>query len=423
MRFKAGDKVEVMNNKEVPVSWRTAEILSCSGDTYTVQYGCYPQLVEMVSRKFVRPCPSSQQDVKSFITGDIVEVFHQHSWKIAVVLNVLTGKKESKKNKIHYKVSTFKNQYLVRLTGCSKELALDRSNIRMRHTWNDGKWVPMRKIPQVGDDVIVSKPATLNCCPKMNFQVPQFNSRAKYQAGEDCGNIQNDATMRESAVISSRSLKRMSPYVSSIVEANDGHVQKFKAAEKEGRKQRVVTNRVLEKVDAVAYPKETLGETHMHTSYNIISNGYNQMEREKQNDVLGCSGVRDSELNSSDSDACSVGSCSVANQSLKNCYNHFMPVHCQETDTLCSDAESSYGSESERKTSSLPLKEEVGVSIRSLELHAYRSTLEALYVSGPLSWEQEALLTNLRIMLHISNDEHLKELKHLISTKTASTLR
>lgn len=258
-------------------------------------------------------------------------------------------------------------------------------------------------MPQVGDDT---------CFPEMNFQVAQYNSRASYQPGEDCRNIQDEAGLRESAVLSSRSLKRMSPYVSSIVEANEEHVQKFRAAEKDGWKQRVVADRVLEKVHAVAYPKETLGETYMHDSYNIASNGYNQMGK-----------VRGSELYNSDSDACSVGSCSVTNQSLKNYLNNFVPVHCEETDTLCSDAESSYGKGSERKSSSLPPNEEVKVSIRSLELHAYRSTLEALYASGPLSWEQEALLTNLRIMLHITNDEHLKELKHLISTKTALTLR
>ncbi|XP_057810476.1 uncharacterized protein LOC131024932 isoform X2 [Salvia miltiorrhiza] len=252
MRFKTGDVVEVMKSREVPVSWRAADILSRSGDTYTIQYVCYPgmankRLVEVVSRKLLRPCPSSLQGAKSFITGDIVEVFHQFSWKIAVVLNVLGGKKESRNNKIHHKVSTCKNRYLVRLLGCSKELAIDRTKIRMRQTWHDGKWVPLTKIPQVGDDVIVSKPSKSNCCPKMNFQVPVFDSRAKYQPAEDCGNIQDEAALRESAVISSRSLKRMSPYISSVVEANNGHVQKFRAAEKEGRKQRVVADRVLEK--------------------------------------------------------------------------------------------------------------------------------------------------------------------------------
>ncbi|XP_041993184.1 uncharacterized protein LOC121743864 isoform X1 [Salvia splendens] len=422
MRFKAGDTVEVMQNKEVPASWRAAEILCCSGDTYTIQYVCYPgmenkRLVEVVSRKLLRPCPSSLQGAKCFITGDIVEVFHQYSWKIAVVLNVLGGKKESRNNKIHHKVSTCKKKYLVRLLGCSKELAIDRTKVRMRQTWHDVKWLQLTKIPQAGDDVIVSKPSKSNCFPNMNFQVPVFNSKSKYQPGDDCGSFQDEAALRESAVVSSRTLKRMSPYISSVVEANEGPVQKFRAAEKEDRKQRMV-----EKVHAVAFPKEILGETYMHASHNIISIGYDQMERQKQNAVLGYSGFRDSELNCSDSDVCSVGSCSITNQSLKSYSNYFMPVHCQETDTH-SDAESFNGSGFERESFSLPPKEVVEVSMRSLELHAYRSTLEALYASGPLSWEQEALLTNLRIMLHISNDEHLKELKHLISTKTAITVR
>ncbi|KAL1557381.1 hypothetical protein AAHA92_07967 [Salvia divinorum] len=373
----------------------------------------------VVSRKLLIPCPSSPQGAKGFITGDIVEVFHQHSWKIAVVVNVLGGKKESRNKKIHHKVSTCKNQYLVRLVGCSKEVAVDRTKIRLRQTWHDGKWVQSTKIPQVGDDLILSKPSKSNFCPKMNSQIPAFNSRVKYQPGEDCGNFKDEAALRESAVISSRSLKRMSPYVSSVVEANGRHAQKFRTAEKEGRKQRVVADRVLDKVHAVAYPNETLGETYMHASRNTITNGYDQMEREKQNDVLGYSGFRNSELNSFDSVASSVGSCSVTNQSLKNYYNRFMPVHCQETDTL-SDAVSYHHPGSERESSSLPSNEEVEVSIHSLELQAYRSTLEALYASGPLSWDQEALLTNLRITLHISNDEHLKELKHLISTKTAN---
>ncbi|XP_042043961.1 uncharacterized protein LOC121789587 isoform X2 [Salvia splendens] len=342
MRFKAGDTVEVMQSKELPASWRAAEILSCSGETYTIQYVCYPgmenkRLVEVVSRKLLRPCPSTLQGAKCFITGDMVEVFHQYTWKIAVVLNVLGGKKESRTNKIHHKVSTCKKKYLVRLLGCSKELAIDRTKVRMRQTWHDVKWLQLRKIPQAGDDVIVSKPS---------------KSKSKYQPGDDCGNFQDEAAMRESAVISSRSLKRMSPYISSIVEAHEGPVQKFRAAEKEDRKQRII-----DKVHAVACPKEILGETYMHASHNIISNGYAQMEREKQNAMLGYSGFRDSELNCSDSDVCSVGSCSITNQSLKSYYNYFMHVHSQETDTH-SDAESFNGSGFERENFSLPPKEE-----------------------------------------------------------------
>ncbi|KAI7753491.1 hypothetical protein M8C21_027363 [Ambrosia artemisiifolia] len=90
-----------------------------------------------------------------------------------------------------------------------------------------------------------------------------------------------------------------------------------------------------------------------------------------------------------DSDNCSVGSCS----SRRRLSNYLL------------------SSESSRS-------EEDG-GVHGLELHAYRFTLEALYASGPLSWDKEALLTNLRINLHISNDEHLEGLRNLISTGTA----
>ncbi|KAK4388933.1 hypothetical protein Sango_2230300 [Sesamum angolense] len=296
MRLRKGDKVEVMNKTEAPVSWRVAEILSGNGHTYRVQYDPYPgmaseQMVETVSRKFVRPCPPLVQGIDNCIDGDIVEVFYEYAWKIAAIL----------------------------------------------------------KSSQGGEDVTASKPSTSN--QKMRFPIPQLNARAKKQLQRNSVNVQDEAPCWESHMISSRPLKRMSH----TVPLSLNHI--------------------------------------MDTSKN------------------------------SEIDACSVGSCSVTDQSPNNFFVPFISLACQETDTLCSDAESCYGSGSERKSSSLPLKEEVAVSIRRLELRAYRRTLEALYASGPLSWEQEALLTNLRIMLHISNDEHLMELKHLISAKTAINVR
>ncbi|KAL8499303.1 hypothetical protein ACS0TY_022327 [Phlomoides rotata] len=358
MRFKIGDNVEVMNNKDVPVSWRTAEILSASGHTYTVQYDYYPDMVkdpdlEIVPRKFVRPRPPPAQGVESFMTGDIVEVFYQHSWKIAAILNILQARKGINKKKTNLTVAAFQDQYLARLLGCSQELVVDRSNIRVRQSWHDGKWILMGKSFR---DVIAIEPSNSNC-RKMKFLVPQFNARAKIQPKKDCANVPVDAASRESPVISSRSTKRMSPYDSSIIEEHNGNARKMRATERQGRKLRVVADPVLEKVDAVAYPKETLGEKYMHSSNKILSNGYYQFEREKQNVVLGYSGVRISEKSTSDSDACSVGSCSINNPSPNTWYSHFIPVHCEETDTLCSDAESSYGSGSNRR-SSLPPKEE-----------------------------------------------------------------
>lgn len=50
------------------------------------------------------------------------------------------------------------------------------------------------------------------------------------------------------------------------------------------------------------------------------------------------------------------------------------------------------------------------------ELYTYRSTLGKLFASGPLDWNQEASLTDLRLSLNISTDEHLMEIRNLKST-------
>ncbi|KAM7260402.1 hypothetical protein ACFE04_016143 [Oxalis oulophora] len=70
--------------------------------------------------------------------------------------------------------------------------------------------------------------------------------------------------------------------------------------------------------------------------------------------------------------------------------------------------------------SSVPSRDitcELEADVRRLELHAYKSTMQALYALGPLSWEQESLLTNLRLSLHISDDDHLLHLRHLMSAQ------
>jgi ENT domain len=53
----------------------------------------------------------------------------------------------------------------------------------------------------------------------------------------------------------------------------------------------------------------------------------------------------------------------------------------------------------------------------SLELDAYHATMVALYANGSISWEQEAMLSNLRLLLNISCDEHQSVLKSLAPSR------
>lgn len=229
---------------------------------------------------------------------------------------------------------------------------------------------------------------------KMKPEVPQ--------ARNDCFPMVEGSGLRESHLASSTSLKRVSPYCSSLV---DTYPRKMRA---------VLNEEVLEKVDAVAYPCEHMGEKCMLASFNNGTNQVNKMAMLNPNIGITHCLERINDSNDSCSDMCSVGSCSVISSGPNKFSSDMLAGPCQEADSLCSDAESlDVGDEEERY--SLYPKEDIAARIHRLELHAYRSTLKAMYASGPLTWDQEALLTNLRISLHISNHEHLLEIRNLVS--------
>lgn len=406
MRFKKGSKVEVLSKKEVPSGvWHCAKIISGNGHTYNVTYDgslCMTSdsVIERVSRKIIRPCPPIVESMESWAVGDVVEVFDLHSWRIAMVLKV-GGE-----------------YYLVRLLGSCEEFRIHKSNIRVRQSWQDDKWVVIGKGSGSAEALKSNKPSGLNC-HQMTYELPRFDTRIKMQAGSVPLAAQDNSSFQEAHSASSRTFKRASPYCSSHIEA---YSRKMRVVEKEGEHQRVISESpypLQKKVDAVAYPRENLGEKYMHASFNNQTTGYFDMERGNQNGAFASFHERSSEPIDYDSDACSVGSCSVVSNSPNQLSGNILAGPTQDADTLYSDADSFSDSEDEKEKCPLPLKEDVAARIHRLELHAYRSTLEAMYASGPLSWEQEALLTNLRISLHISNDEHLMEIRNLISAGTS----
>ncbi|KAJ0523936.1 putative ENT domain-containing protein [Helianthus annuus] len=182
--------------------------------------------------------------------------------------------------------------------------------------------------------------------------------------------------LQESHIVSARTLKRGSAYLSQD-EVNVGTSLKFKITQKEGKRLRVITTS-HEKVDADVARED-------------INSAYRKTANDDRED---------------DSVTCSVGSCSINRYSDHNIQSKSNAF--EDTESYSSDAESACqgGYEDE---------------IHRLELQAYRHTIEALHASGPLTWEKETMVTNLRMFLHISNDEHLIMLKNLIST--ANTIR
>lgn len=138
MRFKKGSKVEVLCESEVPSgAWRCAEIVFGNGHNYTVKFDhsmgrTNETVVERVPRKAIRPCPPPMGCEENWVAGAVVEVFHDFSWKSAIVLKVLVA---------HY--------YLVRLLGSSREFEIHKVKMRVRQCWQGNKWIVIGKVSYI----------------------------------------------------------------------------------------------------------------------------------------------------------------------------------------------------------------------------------------------------------------------------------
>ncbi|KAJ0090757.1 hypothetical protein Patl1_13140 [Pistacia atlantica] len=416
MRFKKGDKVEVLSQKEVPSgSWRCAEIICGNGHNYTVRYDGYScandkKFLDRVSRKSIRPCPPLLEVSEFWVPGDVVEVLDNFSWKMATISKVL-GKK----------------YFLVRLLGSSLEFKLKEFDIRVRQSWQDDKWVVIGEGSGSWEDVKHDRSLTLYC-QTSSYRVKNAKIRMNLHVNNDCFPVKNSVNVHESHIASSKTLKRGSPLCHSQAEGYTGAAEKLRRIDKDGRLHPVIAanpSSLPEQVEAVAFPREMMGEIYIHPSFNDGTTGVSEVEaeRRKSTGAVGCSLAVNLDSSDAHSVTCSVGSCSIDSNNSYKLPHHVSAGPIEDSDGNFSDAESFCQLRHEEGNCLLPTKEELAAEIHRLELHAYRSTMEALHASGPLSWEQEALVTNLRLSLHISNDEHLMQIRNLVSADNSIPIR
>ncbi|XP_004287366.1 PREDICTED: uncharacterized protein LOC101310150 [Fragaria vesca subsp. vesca] len=378
MRFKKGSNVEVLRKKEVPSgSWWCAKIICRDGHKYTVRYGVEvandETVVERVHRTAIRPCPPPVEVTESWVPGDIVEVFDNFSWKMATISEVLGNK-----------------YFLVRIVGSCREYKVGKLEVRVRQFWQDDKWVVVGK------------------------------GSSQYDNGKQGAILSLKAqkvSFKKSHTASSQNLKRGSSHLQD--ESYGGATEKFRAVEREGRCQRVIASnlsRLAEHVD-VALPSRMLGGKEICASLNNRTTVLSEVDlvKRKPSGNAGCLFSVNLKSDDVDTVTCSVGSCSIGSNDPYKSPHHVSSGSTGDFKDQFCDAESVCHLGYEEGNSVLPTKKELAAEIHRLELQAYRCTIEALHASGPLSWEQEELVTNLRLSLHISNDEHLMELRNLIS--------
>ncbi|WCJ40621.1 Plant Tudor-like RNA-binding protein [Euphorbia peplus] len=385
MRFKKGSSVEVFSKKEVPTgAWLCAEVMSGNGHTYSVKYRNFPNsgetMVERVSRKAIRPCPSAVKG--HWIPGDVVEVYHNFSWKMARILEVKDGE-----------------MFSVRILGVSKG-CFHKSFLRVRQCWQDDKWFVIGK----GSEIV-----------NLSSGKSDRTKTREQHVGDDSFYVNTELEMPR--VFSAGTLKRRSPLGWYDLEAHPAAAQKKRRLIEKGssREQMYAVHHspTSEKVDAVVYPDVILGENHMNSSFNVATAKFSLLDTSSRSDsfVIDCCTV------SEDTDSCasSSGSCSSMGNDANNLPFRCSTQHGNNTEDYFSDAESSCEVQFEKVERSHHSGKQSGIEFRRSELDVYRSTIEDLYALGPLSWEDESKLTNLRHSLHISDDQHMMLLRNLIS--------
>ncbi|XP_018509214.1 uncharacterized protein LOC103850924 isoform X1 [Brassica rapa] len=250
------------------------------------------------------------------------------------------------------------NYYVVRLLGTPAEFTFHKANVRVRQSWQDERWVAIGKISGS------VKSSLLTGSDVQRKLKPQVNSKRLQEP---------------SVVVSARMLKRPSPNNwPECAESCTGNTKKIRSLEASSK------NR----------------ETGCCQLVRVRSKGSSESVRAGSLVADDCY----------DNDSSSVGSCSAASDDdQSNMPPCMLDGSGPQADSCSSEAESFCGLREEaRRKHSVAGGDGVRRSCRS-ELYTYRSTLGDLFASGPLSWEQETSLTDLRLSLNISDDEHLME--------------
>ncbi|KAL5702163.1 hypothetical protein ACHQM5_027411 [Ranunculus cassubicifolius] len=250
------------------------------------------------------------------------------------------------------------NRFVIRLSGSIQLKEFQRADLRVMQAWRSNKWFMIEK---AGEQTNV----------KLNSSKYSHDLNLKESCTEENARQENLGTFHPM-----RSLKRKQEY--------DYEIPGKRTSTKAGH-----GPPLQRQVDVISSPKKNMGKKCMIKSTKLDVETYNIHPYSMPEESIECS----------------VASCSSNGPLVNPRKSKSIAISRSSFD----DAESMCFPTYDRF--------DVEDDVHKLELHAYRLTMKALYASGPLSWEQESLLTNLRLSLNISNEEHLVNLRQLMSAQ------
>ncbi|KAM0873047.1 hypothetical protein ACQ4PT_038331 [Festuca glaucescens] len=374
MRIKTGMDVEAWikdaaTNKS---AWRAGKVIQGNGHTYTIKWFDGSLDTAGIKRKFVRPSPKPDVQLPmDLAASDIVELFDNNMWKWAEVVRV--GDR----------------QLDVKFVDSTNVFTADMSLLRPQLLYGEEGWALTHK-----DDQIPTESAV----PSRPIAGKNIKRKAT------CHGIANSAfkpgkAQRSNCTVDSnivRDVKRFQGDANRLFAKREAPAARY--------------NNNIEVMDV--HPSHCIKKRE-ETGYNADIFLARRTDCDKDN------GVRKSDTSSSTSDSsssCSSGS----NNSGDDCADYATVEHCQEgqeADILllprCNEEEQ--GSDNRRlqhhqanEVQGVMKQEEQNDRVHARELEAYLSVMKAFHATGSLTWAKTGLLSDLRLQLHVSSDEHLQ---------------
>ncbi|KAE8665427.1 hypothetical protein F3Y22_tig00112614pilonHSYRG00029 [Hibiscus syriacus] len=405
MNFRRGNLVEVLRREDDDDpcgSWFTGNVISADGENYVVRYNLLmdhrgKQVMEKLQRKDVRPLPPCVNG-KSWVVGDVAEVSDIKCWRVGKITKVLKNN----------------DRFVVKLFGSIQLKEFHASSLRIRQAWDGKKWMVIGKVSQCKDLTNNFAPKFPNRAGGLLFRTSLHLTDTLRFTDKDREGMNKGGTDNATMCVSMRAINKGYDLRSEECKINPvfggGSLRKRKTApwsrgcNDETPKR---TCPLSNQVDYISFPRVGVDRNFIKQS----AKKNNRMENATARCLYDSSRPA---LFPEDGDQCSVASCS--SNGVADYAGRISHISSESTPEN-SDAESSFPYSCDKRNLPLFPTDDKVVDIHELELRAYKSTVEALYASGPLTWGQESLLTNLRVSLNISDEEHLLQLRYLLSAQ------
>uniref|UniRef100_A0A0A9FRN7 ENT domain-containing protein n=1 Tax=Arundo donax TaxID=35708 RepID=A0A0A9FRN7_ARUDO len=333
-----------------------------------------------MQKEAVRPYRPVDLRKSRWVLGDITEVLDHDSWRLGKIAEVL------------------KNDYFViRLMGCIQLREFHISCLRVPHAYHFKQSTETDRVSEL------IKPSQLADCSTYRSKFMMEQDRQAYEG-------KGHNTKRKAANLcptSARIVKRKQE--ASMMPTND-------LVRRTSKKRKVAAYKVHQPTKKVLPLKVSArNDINGDQLYRPFSDRHNDLAKnmftktKSDREVLHLSQIP---LHVREENECSVASCSA------NCLEYSINDDQRSVglgSCFPDDAMSACPTRSWQENNDVH-GFDLDMNVHDLELQAYQSTVRAFYASGPLTWEQESLLTNLRMSLNISNEENLLQLRLLLSS-------